>query len=369
MVNPAHVMRNLQPHFDRSLIEDVYEGCRLAHVGFRDRYRGIVWVSPSLEDYLKDQAKTNAGGIRISKVKKNISEKIGATVCSFAFDGLVAKIDDENTEGIVGDSEYRNLRNFHLLGKEGGEVKVSFLYSEKADSLSNVFPSTQVGDMVRVFALPLDGETVSSGTLGFYLRNYSLEQGLSGSNSENPTFQEELTRTKFPDLDDKIVFGDGEYTIRESTKKFIDLLREDKGSRLRKFKKGILSTGHNGIFPELEEAVYEGLIDMVYAPQPLADSRKYGMRLFTATNVSLLRFLFNNKAAEEIFIPDGDHRFISMGRSLNYKGSFQHDRVKRLNDSVPHYEVSNDKLDEFFTMCAKAREGTISSSEIVSMLN
>ena len=304
----------------------------------REEVPGIVW-NTNVEGYFD----TNQYWIPRPKVARNISEQMKVKIYSLAFDGLVAGVEE-------------NLIN--LKGKSDKELKICL-----ADNLTK----PEKGDMVRLFATPLSDGFSSPNAFGFYLRNYSLENEVSGLNSENLVFQEELIHTRFPGLDDKLMYESGEDTIRDSTKRVIEMLKGIREKDSNKFKPQIFRSSHKIIFQEVEDACYEGLVKISYNPNSPADSRNYAMRLVSVEDVSILGHLQKRGGSlEEIFIPEEKGKFKVLGRIT--KGKEAINRITRLNDSIPSFKVSEDKLDKFFYMCKKAREGKVSSDNIVKML-
>ncbi|MEK6926342.1 MAG: hypothetical protein AABW50_03630 [Nanoarchaeota archaeon] len=332
--------RRIKNGFENTLIEDVYlnHNRRVGLFRVDKEVIGAVWHS-SVEDYFN----VNKAGTPIPEVVKNISGLANVQIYSFALDGLVSGVYNGKVD---------------LWGKSGKELKVCL-----AEDLSK----PQVGDMVRLFVTPLDNKLLSSGAFAFYLRNYSLENETSGLNSENPQFQEELTRTKYPGLDDTLIYHDKEDTIRNSTKRVIQMVRETKGKYPKRFKQPVFTFDHNTISKDVEDAAYEELINMAYIKNPPFDSRNYGMRMVSVKNVAPLRFLTQRGGSvEEIFIPEGENKFRVLGRTLKGKEEIQ--RVNRLL-STPRQIVPDNKLDKFFYMCKEAREGRTPSEEITRMLN
>lgn len=332
--------RRIKSDFADTLMEDVYQNHnrRVALFNACEGVSGVIWNS-SVEDYFS----TNKSGTPVPAVARAISELSKIQIYSFALDGLVSKI------------EKNEIR---LEGKSGENLKVY---------LADNIPKPERGDMVRIFATPLDDKFLSAGTFAFYLRNYSLEEGTSGLNSPYPKFEEELIRTKYPGLDDTLKYGNSEDTIRNSTKRLIDRIRETKQKHPKRIEQPTFTFDHNTVSQEVENAAYEGLIKMAYIPQPPSDSRNYGMRLVSLGDASILRYLLQRGGSiEEIFIPEGEKKFKVLGRITKGKEAIK--RIGRLL-GTPRQIVLDDRLDKFFHMCKEAREGRVSSDEIMSMLN
>ena len=327
--------------FENNLIESTYKNNkRIAIFGtYDDDTPGIIW-NTDLEKYFSE----NDNGKTMPQVAKYISEVAKMHTYGFAMDGLVSKINKDKID---------------LGGRSGKELS---LYLE--DSLN--IPDE--GDMIRVFATPINEKFLSAGAFTFYLRNYSVENGVYGLNKENFTFREELIRTKYPGLDDKLIYPDREDTLRESTKRLIDTLRETKTRNLKTIHQPTFRFDHTTLTPDVEDAAHEGLVKMDYTPNLLSDTRNYAMRLASLEDKSPLRHIIQRGGSlEEVFIPEGENKFRVQSKSAKGKKAIK--RVKMLNGSLQSHSVSKEKLGKFFYMCKEAREGNATPEDIIKMLN